>query len=344
MDERAPENKEATVNEIQAQAQNGFEQDYNCVVLLGPTAVGKTAIGVRIAKALNSEIISADSRQVYKGLDIGSGKDLADYTLDGEAIPYHLIDVSDLSQEYSVFLYQQDFYKCFSQLRSRSIIPVVVGGSGMYVDAVVRGYDLVPVPRNEKLRAELEKKSLEELGKILLDLKGGSIHVPRDLEERERVVKAIEIETFIQGPECESFKKSLAPRPQIKPLILGTSLPRADLRANIARRLDERLDSGMIEEVQGLHDAGASWERLEKLGLEYRFVSQFLQGKYSSQKEMRDLLCTAICQFAKRQETWFRGMEKKGVKINWISPEGGIEERFLAATKIIAAAGIEIKR
>ncbi|MCR5045278.1 MAG: tRNA (adenosine(37)-N6)-dimethylallyltransferase MiaA [Treponema sp.] len=317
---------------------------YNCVVLLGPTAVGKTAIGVRIAKALNSEIISADSRQVYKGLDIGSGKDLADYTLDGEAIPYHLIDVSDLSQEYSVFLYQQDFYKCFSQLRSRSIIPVVVGGSGMYVDAVVRGYDLVPVPRNEKLRAELEKKSLEELGKILLDLKGGSIHVPRDLEERERVVKAIEIETFIQGPECESFKKSLAPRPQIKPLILGTSLPRADLRANIARRLDERLDSGMIEEVQGLHDAGASWERLEKLGLEYRFVSQFLQGKYSSQKEMRDLLCTAICQFAKRQETWFRGMEKKGVKINWISPEGGIEERFLAATKIIAAAGIEIKR
>lgn len=317
---------------------------YNCVVLLGPTAVGKTAIGVRIAKALNSEIISADSRQVYKGLDIGSGKDLADYTLDGEAIPYHLIDVSDLSQEYSVFLYQQDFYKCFSQLRSRSIIPVVVGGSGMYVDAVVRGYDLVPVPRNEKLRAELEKKSLEELGKILLDLKGGSIHVPRDLEERERVVKAIEIETFIQGPECESFKKSLAPRPQIKPLILGTSLPRADLRANIARRLDERLDSGMIEEVQGLHDAGASWERLEKLGLEYRFVSQFLQGKYSSQKEMRDLLCTAICQFAKRQETWFRGMEKKGVKINWISPDGGIEERFLAATKIIAAAGIEIKR
>lgn len=315
-------------------------QPYNCVVLLGPTAVGKTAIGVRLAAALKGEIISADSRQVYKGLDIGSGKDLADYVLDGKQIPYHLIDVADLSQEYSVFLYQKDFYKTFSGLQERGVMPVVVGGSGMYVDAVVRGYDLVPVPENKELRAELEKKSLEDLGKMLLALKGGSLHVPRDLLERERVVKAIEIESFVQSPECEAFKKSLPSRPDIRPIILGTTLPRDRLRSNIARRLDQRLDEGMIEEVKGLHDAGASWERLEKLGLEYRFVSEFLQGKYSSQKEMRDLLCTAICQFAKRQETWFRGMEKKGVKINWLPLDGSVEEKVKAAMEIIAACGL----
>ena len=320
------------------QAQNAAEPRYNCVVLLGPTAVGKTAIGVRLAAELGGEIISADSRQVYKGLDIGSGKDLADYVLDGKQIPYHLIDVADLSQEYSVFLYQLDFYKCFSEIRSRGLLPVVVGGSGMYVDAIVRGYDLVPVPENKELRASLADKSLEELGKTLLALKGGSLHVPRDLLERERVVKAIEIETFIQSPECASFKKSLPPRPDIRPLILGTTLPRDRLRANIARRLDQRLDEGMIDEVRRLHDAGASWERLERLGLEYRDVSEFLQGKHSSQKEMRDLLCTAICQFAKRQETWFRGMEKKGVKINWLPLEGSVEEKVLAATEIIKAA------
>lgn len=335
-------NERAAASENLSQAPKG--PPYNCVVLLGPTAVGKTAIGVRIAAALEGEIISADSRQVYKGLDIGSGKDLADYVLDGKQIPYHLIDVSDLSQEYSVFLYQKDFYKTFSDLQERGVIPVVVGGSGMYVDAVVRGYDLVPVPENKELRASLAQKSLEELGKMLLALKGGSLHVPRDLLERDRVVKAIEIETFIQSPECEAFKKSLPPRPDIRPIILGTTLPRDRLRSNIARRLDQRLDEGMVEEVKGLRDAGASWERLEKLGLEYRFVSEFLQGKYSSQKEMRDLLCTAICQFAKRQETWFRGMEKKGVKINWLPLEGSVEEKVKAAMEIIAASGLKVKR
>ena len=341
------------MNEKVSQAQNAANEKfpqapkgptYNCVVLLGPTAVGKTAIGVRLARALGTEIISADSRQVYKGLDIGSGKDLADYVLDGVKVPYHLIDVADLSQEYSVFLYQKDFYNCFLEMQGRGLVPLVVGGSGMYVDAVVRGYDLVPVPENKELRASLADKSLEELGKILLDLKGGSIHVPRDLLERERVVKAIEIETFIQSPECEAFKKSLPPRPDIRPLVLGTTLPRERLRANIARRLDERLQEGMIEEVERLHKAGASWERLEKLGLEYRFVSEFLQGKYSSQKEMRDLLCTAICQFAKRQKTWFRGMEKKGVKINWLPLEGSVEEKVKAATEIASACGFEVTR
>ena len=317
------------------------------ITILGPTACGKTSLAVAVADRLSqvgieAEILSADSRQVYKGLDIGSGKDLADYVLDGKKIPCHLIDVSSLSQEYSVFLYQKDFYKVFSELTERLVLPVVVGGSGMYVDAVVRGYDLVPVPKNEALRAKLEKKSLEELGKMLLDLKGGSIHVPRDLKERERVVKAIEIESFVQSPECASFKKSLPPRPDIRPLVLGTTLPRDLLRENIARRLDERLENGMIEEIRALHDGGASWERLERLGLEYRFVSGFLQGKYSSQKEMRDLLCSAICQFAKRQETWFRGMEKKGVKINWLPRVADVEERFFAAMKLIKEAPFSV--
>ena len=350
MNDGISKNETPVLGERLTQAQNGANENlsqapkgtpYNCVVLLGPTAVGKTAIGVRLAASLGGQIISADSRQVYKGLDIGSGKDLADYVLDGKKIPYHLIDIADLSQEYSVFLYQNDFYKTFLELQGRGVLPVVVGGSGMYLDAVVRGYDLVPVPRNERLREGLSKKSLEELGKILLDLKGGSLHVPRDLLERERVVKAIEIETFIQSPECVAFKKSLPPRPDIRPLILGTTLPRERLRANIGRRLDQRLEEGMIEEVQGLHEKGASWERLERLGLEYRYVSEFLQGKYSSKKEMRDFLFTAICQFAKRQETWFRGMEKKGVKINWILKEGSLEERFLSAAKIAADFGFE---
>ncbi len=312
-----------------------LKSNFNCVILLGPTAVGKTALGVRLAAALNGEIISADSRQVYKGLDIGSGKDLADYDFGGRHIPYHLIDITDLRTEYSVFLYQQDFYRVFNELISRGVTPVIVGGTGMYIDAVVRGYDLVPVPENAALRKKLENYSLEELGRMLLDLKGGSIHVPRDLLERERVVKAIEIEKFIQSPECEVFKKTLTPRPDIKPLIIGTTLPRDQLRANIKKRLYERLDGGMIEEVQRLHQEGASWTRLEKLGLEYRFVSEFLEAKYSSKEEMARLLEIAIGQFAKRQETWFRGMEKKGVKINWLPSSPDIKLRLEQALQLL---------
>lgn len=307
-----------------------LNESYNCVIVLGPTAVGKTALGVRIAAALDGEVISADSRQVYRGLDIGSGKDLADYNLNGRAIPYHLIDITDLHTEYSVFLYQQDFYKCFSSLQERGITPVIVGGSGMYLDAIVRDYDLVPVPENAALREELKNVPLEELGKMLLKLKGGFIHVPRDLLERERVIKAIEIERFIQSPDCAEFKKTLAPRPEIRPLIIGTSLPRDALRANIKRRLLERMDAGMIEEVVRLHRE-FSFERLEKLGLEYRYVSEFLQNKFSSREEMTEKLNIAIGQFAKRQETWFRGMEKKGVKINWLPQTNDIEVKLAAA-------------
>lgn len=310
---------------------------YNCLVLLGPTAVGKTALGVRLADFLDGEIVSADSRQVYKGLDIGSGKDLAEYEFRGRTIPYHLIDVADLSCEYSVFLYQQDFYKVFKSILEKGKIPVVVGGSGMYLDAVIRGYDLVPVPENKELREWAKDVPLEELGKILLELKGGEIHVRRDLLERERVVKAIEIEKFIRSDECAEFKKTLEARPEIRPLVLGTTLERLTLRANIKRRLYERMDEGMIEEVERLHSQGVPWERLEKLGLEYRFVSEFLEGKFLSKEEMAEKLNIAIGQFAKRQETWFRGMEKSGVKINWLPKIPDLEARLAAAKEFLKA-------
>ena len=315
-----------------------LQSSYNCVVLLGPTAVGKTALGVRIADFLEGEIVSADSRQVYKGLDIGSGKDLAEYEFRGRTVPYHLIDIANLSCEYSVFLYQQDFYKVFKSILEKGKIPVIVGGTGMYLDAVIRNYDLIPVPENKEFREWAKDVPLEELGKMLLELKGGSLHVMRDLLERERVIKAIEIEKFIQSPECEEFKKSLEARPEICPLVLGTTLERATLRANIKKRLYERLDSGMIEEVERLHSEGASWERLEKLGLEYRFVSEFLEGKFSSKEEMAEKLNIAIGQFAKRQETWFRGMEKNGVKINWLPKIPDLDARFAAARKFLEDA------
>lgn len=313
---------------------------YNCVVLLGPTAVGKTAIGVRLAVASGGEIISADSRQVYTGLDIGSGKDLADYDLpSGVHVPYHLIDIADLSREYSVFDYQNDFYKSFAELENRGVLPVVVGGTGMYVDSVVRGYDFVPVPRNEALRETCKLKSLEELKNMLIAEKD-NLHNTSDMTDRDRIIQALEINRFMKSDECAELRKSLPPRPNIKPLIIGTTLDRAVLRERIAKRLRERLDEGMIEEVARLHEEGASWERLERLGLEYRFVSMFLQKKIETKEELFEKLNLAIGQFAKRQETWFRGMEKKGVKINWLPKDPDSNVRIDAALNLLKDAEI----
>ncbi len=310
--------------------------EYNCIVVLGPTAVGKTYIGVNIASHFDLPVISADSRQVYKGLDLGSGKDLEEYTVsvknaDGseekKEVPHYLLDIATLDEEYNVFNYQQDFYKVFKALKK---IPVVVGGTGMYLDAVIRGYDFVPVPQNAELRKSFENKSLEELGKMLLDLKP-DLHNKSDLLERERVIRALEIQLFMKSKECEELRKGQLSRPLIKPFIIGTTLPRDILHKNIKTRLRERIEEGMIEEVEGLHKNGASWERLEKLGLEYRFVSQYLEGKISSKEEMEELLYHAISQFAKRQETWFRGMQKKGVTINWLPLMEDKKERLKVA-------------
>ena len=295
-----------------------FPKNSNCLVVLGPTAVGKTALAVKLAEHFNAEIISADSRQTYKGLDIGSGKDLSEYT-----VPYHLIDITDLSKEYSVYDYQSDFHTAFVNIVGRDVLPIVAGGTGMYLDAIIRGYNLVKVPTNESLRAELAGKSMEELTIVLGELKAKSnakLHNDTDITERHRLLRAIEIETFNQSGEV-STASEMTERPHIEPFIIGTTFPRDMLRANIKRRLYARFDEGMIEEVESLH-ATYSWERLERLGLEYRFISEFLQGKIATKQEMIDKLYIAIGQFAKRQETWYRGMERKGVKINWLPHDG----------------------
>ena len=308
--------------------------DYNCVVVLGPTAVGKTSIGVKSAHKFGGEIISADSRQTYKGLDIGSGKDLCEYCVDGKNIPYHLIDITDLSMEYNVFHYQQDFYKVFTDLLNRNVLPVIVGGTGMYLDAVVRNYDFVLVPENVELRKELEEKSLEELDEMLLSLKP-DLHNKSDLLERDRVIRAIEIATCMNSPEADVIRSKMIARPDIRPLIIGTTFDRNLVRQNIEIRLKERLDNGLVEEVEGLHNSGFSWERLEKLGLEYRFCSLFLQGKIKSKDELFEKLNIAIRQFAKRQETWFRGMEAKGVEINWLPAVQDKNMRISAALSLV---------
>ena len=291
--------------------------EYNSVVVLGPTAVGKTSIGVRIAYEFNGEVISADSRQTYRGLDIGSGKDLCEYNVNGFPVPYHMIDIADLSREYNVFHYQQDMYRVFDDIISRKKLPVITGGTGLYLDAVIRNYDLVDVPEDPVLRKELESKSLSELAEIYLKLKP-DLHTKNDLEERERVIRGIEIYYGTHGKKAEELKKSMYKRPSIKPFIIGTTLERDKVRENISIRLKERLENGMLEEVQRLHENGTDWLRLEKLGLEYRYCSLYLQNKITKD-ELYEELFIAIRQFAKRQETWYRFMEKNGVKIHWLS-------------------------
>ena len=307
----------------------------NCIVILGATATGKTGLGVHLARRFGGEIISADSRQVYRGLDIGSGKDLFEY---GDT-PHHLIDVATLGEEYNVFSYQRDFYRIFPGILSRGKLPVIVGGTGMYLDAVIRGYRLNAVPENPALRAELDRLGLDELIARLLTLKA-EVHNRTDLDDRGRLVRAIEIAEYSRsdaaaggdvvcsdagGSDCSvpdreesSSIDSAAVRPDIRPLILGVRFERAELRARIRARLEERIAEGLVEEVIDLHETGTDWERLERLGLECRFTAEFLQGKIPERAEYVERLYRAIGQFAKRQETWFRGMERKGVTINWI--------------------------
>ncbi len=306
--------------------------EYNAVVLLGPTAVGKTSLGVAIASSFGWDIISADSRQVYKGLDLGSGKDLEDYTIAGKTIPYHLIDVATLDEEYNVFKYQSDFYSLFDSFCQQKKVPFIVGGTGMYVDSIVRNYYFVPVPENLELRKELESKSLEELDEMLLKLKP-DLHNKSDLVLRERVVRAIEIQLYMNNAEPVERER------KVNAFIIGTTLPREILRQNITVRLKERFDKGMIDEVDNLHKSGYSWERLEKLGLEYRYISLYLEGKINSEQELFSSLNHAIHQFAKRQETWFRGMEKKGLHIHWLPSVTDKEARYNAAMELLTANG-----
>jgi len=305
--------------------------EYNCVIVLGPTAVGKTSIGVDLAYKFNGEIISADSRQTYRMLDIGSGKDIDEYEVNGTKIPYHLIDIVSLPAEYNVYNYQQDFYKAFKEITAKNKLPVIVGGTGMYLDAIVRDYQLVILPENKELHEKLMATPLEELAARLLE-EQPDLHTKCDLVEKDRVVKALEI---IEAKKQKVDSTSID-RPEIKPFIIGTTLPRPQLWENISIRLKERLDEGMVEEVENIHNSGISWERLEKLGLEYRYCSQLLQGKIESKEIMQEQLFIAIRQFAKRQETWFRMMEKKGVKINWLD-NGTKQERISQAEALVSS-------
>ncbi|MDF1580335.1 MAG: tRNA (adenosine(37)-N6)-dimethylallyltransferase MiaA [Desulfuromonadales bacterium] len=284
---------------------------FNLFTILGPTASGKTRLGVQLARALDGEIISADSRQVYRGMDIGSGKDSDEY----EEIPYHLIDIVAAGSEFSVFDFQQRFYQAFAEIRARGRLPLLVGGTGLYLEAALRGYRLVPAPPNRALRDELAALDDAQLAARLHELRPQQ-HNSTDLVERERLIRAIEIALAEQGAA-----EHLPAPPLINPLIIGVHWDRKLLRERITRRLSVRLNGGMIEEVAALHAAGVPWERLEFYGLEYRFVAQYLQGQLN-RNDLFQKLNSAIHQFAKRQETWFRRMEKQGATIHWVAGAG----------------------
>jgi tRNA dimethylallyltransferase len=282
------------------------------IVILGATASGKTKLAVSLAHELNGEIISADSRQVYKSLDIGTGKDLNEYMIGGRIIPYHLIDVTDPEKEFNLFEFQSGFYKIYSDLIRRNVLPVVVGGTGLYLESIILNYHLPPAPPDQKLRKNLQTRSVEELQNILLALKA-NMHNKTDLENKERLIRAIEIERARESQSAESLQK-----PQVKAAVFGIRWERAMLRKRITARLRQRLEEGMLEEVESLHIAGLSWAKLESFGLEYRYIAKYLQGQITYQ-EMFEQLNTRIHQFAKRQDTWFRRMERKGIAIDWIS-------------------------
>lgn len=299
------------------------------ITIIGPTASGKTDLAAHLAKKLidegvKAEIISGDSRQVYRGMDIGTGKDLADYTVDGIAIPYHLIDIRDAGTKYNIFEYQQDFLHAYEDITSRGALPILCGGSGLYVESVIREYHLSPVPQNAELREELSHKSLAELTAILEDLKErnhSDMHNKTDVDSPQRAIRAIEIETYnLEHPtQDREF-------PKIETTVFGVDIPRDLRREKITRRLKARLEEGMIDEIRRLIDSGVAPDDLIYYGLEYKYVTEHVIGKLTYE-EMFHQLEIAIHQFAKRQMTWFRGMERRGIKINWIDATLPMEEK-----------------
>lgn len=282
---------------------------FNILVILGPTASGKTRLGVRLAQELKGEIISADSRQVYRGMDIGTGKDLTEYGI----VPYYLIDIVQPGCEFNLFEFQRHFLEAFTGISGRGRLPVLVGGTGMYLEAALQGYRLVETPVNPNLRDELAGLSMGALGERL-KRSVPRLHNTTDLLERDRMVRAIEIAEYERD-----HKPTLLP--EIRPQILGIHWERAVLRQRITARLKERLAGGMIEEVERLHGEGIPWDTLESYGLEYRFVARYLKGELN-RNDMFQKLNSAIHDFAKRQETWFRRMERSGTTIHWLNGAG----------------------
>ncbi len=287
------------------------------IVVLGPTATGKTRLGVHLAREWNGEVVSADSRQVYRELTLGSGKDLAEYGSDANAVPHHLIDITDLMHEYTVFHFQKDCFAALASIVHHGKLPVLVGGTGMYLEAVLRGYALAPVPVNPTLRAELQTLSEAQRVERLRRLRG-ALHNTTDTSESERLVRAIEIAEYNQDHPPQ-------PLPPIRPLLLGVRYPRLVLRERIRQRLQQRLAEGMLDELDGLLAQGISVDRLNRLGLEYRYMLEYRQGRFASMDEFVERLHLAICDFAKRQETWFRRMERNGAHIHWIDAGNELE-------------------
>ena len=285
----------------------------NLIVILGPTASGKTALAARLASEIKSEIISADSRQVFRGMDIGTGKDLAEFSIAGRHIPCHLIDIKDPTEEFSVYDFQRLFYGLFEDLLSRKVLPILIGGTGLYLDSVLRKYSMQKVPINEELRAELKGEELNSIVKRLKILRP-ALHNTTDTFNMDRATRALEIALF----ERDNPHAGMPPTgPEIIPLVFGTRWDRDILKERITKRLKERLDAGLVEEVERLHMEGISWEKLDYFGLEYRYIGRYLQGELS-RNGMFQKLNAAIQKFAKRQETWFRRMERHGIEINWI--------------------------
>jgi len=294
--------------------------NYDLLIVTGPTASGKTSLAVTIAIKTGGEIISADSRQVYRGMNIGTGKDYDDYIIENRRVPCHLIDIAAPGYKYNVFEYQRDFKAVYTSLKARKVFPVVCGGSGMYADSIISGYKMVEVAPDSGLRSNLEKKPMEELVEILSTYK--QLHNSTDLDSKKRVIRAIEIEHF-----SKNKTKPVSKFPKIRTLVVGILPDRESRRLNISNRLKQRLDSGMVDEVKHLMDQGVKDELLIYYGLEYKYITLYLTGKMSYADMVRDLE-TAIHQFAKRQMTWFRGMERRGVKINWLDWKLPLEEKI----------------
>ena len=321
------------------------------ITILGPTASGKTPLAAALALQIGGEIISADSRQVYRRMDIGTGKDLADYTITNNRepitnncepitnncepiiVPYHLIDIVEPGTKYNLFQYQQDFYDAYRQIVERGNTPILCGGTGLYIEAVLKGYQLSPVPQNPELRQRLEGKSLEELTELLRTLKaqnGSVMHNTTDVDSCQRAIRAIEIEEY--NLHTPTPKRELPP---VDSLIIGVDIDREERRQKITRRLKQRLENGMVEEVKGLLDEGIPAEDLIYYGLEYKFVTEYITGQLSYE-EMFKRLEIAIHQFAKRQMTWFRGMERRGFTIHWIDAMLPMDEKVGEILRLFA--------
>jgi len=300
---------------------------YDLITIIGPTASGKTPLAAALADKLGTEIISGDSRQVYRRMDLGTGKDLEDYVIDGKPVSYHLIDIVEPGYKYNVFEYQRDFLKAYETITAKGKLPILCGGTGMYVESVLKGYRLLPVPENPKLRASLEGKSLEELTCILEGYK--KLHNSTDVDTAKRAIRAIEIEEYYkqQPPEYREF-------PSLNSLIIGVDIDRELRRKKITQRLKQRLDEGMVEEVKSLLAEGVHPDNLIYYGLEYKFLTLYVLGELTYE-EMFYQLETAIHQFAKRQMTWFRGMERRGFTIHWLDATLPMQEKLEQIIKLI---------